>query len=194
MITKIHPKLIRKNISELPRKWCSRPYPGQSHGCPNVGKKRSLRGIRKDLQSRVIRECPRREEPQIRLLNEIFDLSKPVYIIYQIFNMGAYAEKLRTGSNKLKTRGQWYNKRYWQQVARKKLYDKIEKFLDSHKGTIVDICPEAHGVNFVTLMPEVGIQLKWYRPWPPEHDILHERYLENKAHQICLGGYPKKNL
>ncbi len=194
MIKKINPRLVKENISDKPQKWCMLSYPGHKEGCPNLSKKRSLKGIRKDLQSRVIRECPKIKKPQIRLLNQIFDLSKPIYVIYQLFNIGAYAEEMRTKQNKLKTRGQWYNSRYWQPVARKGLYKKIEKFLDTHDGTIVDICPEAHGINFCLLMPKINIKLKWFKEWPPEHETKKKGYLKNKEYQICLAGYPKKTF
>jgi hypothetical protein len=49
---------------------------------------------------------------------------------------------------------------------------------------IVDLCPEAHGINFIQVMNQIGIKLK-FGQWPPEHSI------DNVVYQIAMGGYPK---
>jgi hypothetical protein len=160
--------------------WCSLPYPKHPKGCPNYGSKRNLRGIRKDLKFRVIRECP----PTTQLINDIFNFSKPIYLVYNKYPLGKDAEERRLSHPNLKTSGDWYNIRYWQGTARKQLYGEVTRFLEENPGTIVDLCPEAHGVNLLTLMQKIGIKLEFGK-WPPKHSLKNTRY------QIALGGYPK---
>lgn len=165
--------------------WCSLPYKLASStnklGCPNHGAVlRSLRGFEADVVGRVIRECP----PTRFLTRTIFDLERPVYVIFNVFPVGQFAEDLRQSSQKLKTPGGWYNFRYWQNVARKELYEKCTEFLHRFPGTIVDLCPEAHGVDLTKVMVHLGIDLE-FGVWPPAH------HLENVRYQICLGGCPK---
>ncbi len=176
MIVEIDPSIIR--FYDHVQDWCRNPYPKHPNGCPNYNsEQRSLRGIRPDLQSRVIRECP----PTV-LIDGVLRLSEPVYVIYTAFEVGKDAEQRRQTSEKLTTPGQWYNIRYWQPKARKKLYGEVERFLDDYPGSIVDLCPEAHGVNLFVLMKELDIKLRW-GPWPPEHSI------DNIVYQVALGGY-----
>jgi len=178
MIQEIDAKLI--DYDAKTQNWCLLPYPKHSHGCPNYGKHRSLDGIRADIKPRVIRECP----PSDFLINKIFDFSKPTYIIYNIYPVGKDADnRMKTNTN-LKTMAEFYNIRYWQNRARRKIYDEVENFLDNNPDTIVDLCPETHGVNYQTTMNKIDIKLKWGK-WPPEHSI------DNVVYQICLGGYPK---
>ncbi len=180
MITQIDPGIIQYN--KKIQEWCKLPYPKHPNGCPNYGSERSLRGIRKDLQERVIRECP----PVDRLIDDIFDFTQNVAIIYKTYPVGLDAEKRRISNPKLKTPGDWYNFRYWQDRARKELYAEVANYLDRDESTIVDLCPEAHGVNLVKLMRQVCVKLDFGK-WPPEHN------LDNIEYQIAMGGYaPKK--
>jgi hypothetical protein len=178
MIKEIDPQEIEFNPKT--QDWCRLPYPKHPKGCPNYdGAKRGLRGIRPDLRPRMIRECP----PTDITINHVFDLSRPVSIIYNVYEVGKDAEQRRLHNPRLTTPGGWYNIRYWQDRARAELYAEAAKFLDAHPDTIVDLCPETHGVNFTKLMRKIGIKLKWGQ-WPPEHS------LDNIVYQICLGGYP----
>ena len=178
MIVQINPKNIeyKQNF----QKWCTLPYPKHPAGCPNYGSKRNLKGIREYLRARVTRECP----PTPKLINDVLDFSKPVYLVYNKYALGKDAEARRINHPNLKTSGDWYNIRYWQGTARKQLYAEVARFLEENPGTIVDLCPEAHGVNLFTLMQKVGITLQFGK-WPPEHS------LENIRYQVALGGYPK---
>ena len=50
---------------------------------------------------------------------------------------------------------------------------------------VVDLCPEAHGVDLDSSMPKIGIEFTWFKEWPPKHSLDHIlRY-------IALGGYPR---
>jgi hypothetical protein len=180
MILEINPQALeyKRNFQN----WCTLPYPKHPRGCPNYGSKRDLRGIKKNLKSRVIRECP-----PTRLIDDVLDFSKSIYLIYNKYPLGKDAETRRLTHPNLKTNGDWYNLRYWQGTARKQLYLELTRFLEENPGTIVDLCPEAHGVNLLALMQKPGIDIKLeFGKWPPVHS------LENVKYQICLGGYPKR--
>jgi len=180
MITQINPKDIE--IKKDPDVWCLLAYKNHPEGCPNYGTKRGIRGFRKDLKSRIVRECP----PVKYLMNRVIDFKKPVSLIYNLYEVGKDAEQRRINRPNLKTPGQWYNLRYWQERARAQLRREVERYLDSNPNTIVDLNPEAHGVNLVMLMQKKGKKLE-FGDWPPKHCLSNVRY------QIALGGYPKKH-
>jgi len=180
MILTIKAKITKDIIpySSAIQNLCKCPYLKHPKGCPNYGHKRSLNGIRKDLRSRVIRECP----PTNYLIKDVFDFSKPLFIIYGKFKLGEFAEQMKQEHPKLKTIPMIYNLRYWQNNARKQLYAEVARFLDKHQDSIVDLCPEAHGVNLTKLMKNFDINLKWEYP-PKKHNLKNITYL------ISLGGF-----
>jgi hypothetical protein len=170
--------------SEEVQGYCTLPYPDHPEGCPNHGHERFLSGIREDLRFRFVRECP-----PAMLEYLVLDYESPLYVIFEPYPVGMDADRrMNDPETKLSTLGQFYNLRYWQGAARKHLYREAERFLDDNPGTIVDLCPEAHGVNLLTLMyKELGIALQFH-DWPPkQHDLDLVKY------QICLGGYPAGN-
>jgi hypothetical protein len=178
MIIKIDPRkmIYRQHVQEF----CRNPYPKHPYGCPNVGHFRPLTGIANDLKPRVIRECP----PTGLLIDQIIDLGRSIYLIYTEYPVGKNAEERRQTHPNLRFPAEWYNVRYWQNRARAMLYAEAEKFLRVNEGTIVDLCPEAHGIFFFPLMrDQAGIKLRW-GAWPPVHDV------SNIVYQACLGGYP----
>jgi len=164
MIIPINPSIIeyKSNIRNL----CRVPYHGHSKGCPNFGKKQG---------------CP----PNQKLINEIFDFEKELYLIYNEFNVGNFAQRM------LEMHPEWenfprqiYNPRRWQPVARKEHKQEIINFFIQYPNSLVNSSPEANGVNVSKLMKSVGIELNWN--WPPEHN------LENKTYIVSLGGYKIK--
>lgn len=142
-------------INGTVRKLCYTPYPNHPKGCPNYGKRES---------------CP----PQAPYFKSVFDMSKPIYAIYNVFNLGEHVEKMWA-----KHPG-WTDRQlrcvlYWQGTARKRLREKIGEFMLAHPEVdIVETCPEAMGVNVTATMAAVGIELEW----PPV----------NVAYQIALAG------
>ena len=179
MIVRIDPSrmIYRRHVQDF----CKNSYPKHPRGCPNVGHFRPLTGIATDLKTRVIRECP----PTELLIDQILDLARSVYLIYTEYPVGKDAEERRQTHPNLRFPAEWYNVRYWQNRARALLYAEAEKFLRENEGTIVDLCPETHGVLFFPLMREqVGVKLQW-GTWPPAHDV------SNVVYQACLGGYPE---
>jgi len=178
MILRIDPGTIRfrRQTQEL----CGNPYPKHPRGCPNIGYFRPLDGIAADLKGRVTRECP----PTEILIDEILDFGQGTYLIYTQYPVGKDADERRRTHPNLRFPAEWYNVRYWQNRARARLYAEAQKFLKENPGTIVDLCPEAHGVLLFPLMrDQAGIKLRW-GTWPPKHDV------SNVVYQACLGGYP----
>lgn len=143
------------------RELCTRRYAGHPHGCPNHGKRPS---------------CP----PAAPRIHERLDLARPVFIVWNRFDLGAHVERMRARHPDW-SRRQLVCCLYWQQGARKKLQAEIVAFLVDNPGTrcrVIVSCPEACGVNVTETMKAVGIELEW----PPK------RY----AYQVALVGCPAR--
>jgi hypothetical protein len=126
------------------RRLCSRPYPLHPKGCPNFGKNP---------------RCP----PKIGLLDKVFDLGHPCWIIYNVFEIGTHVEKMRRLHPDWSER-QLYCCLYWQGTARKELKKEIEKFHqteDPLKQCLVTTCPEAMGLNVTETMRRAAIEIEW---------------------------------
>jgi predicted metal-binding protein len=139
---------------------CIKPYPLHPHGCPNFGK--------------AIR-CP----PAVGLLEEVYDLQKPSYTIYNVFDLDAHVGKMRRLHPNWSER-QLYCCLYWQGKARKELKSEVEKFhrtKDPMKELLVTTCPEAMGLNVTETMRRAGIKLEW----PPVEIAL----------QVAFAGIPR---
>lgn len=161
MIISINPSRIeyKHSIQNI----CKAPYYGHPKGCPNFGKKNG---------------CP----PEQKLIDEIFDFEKELYLIYTEFMVGEFAEKMKLMHPEWENfPRQLYNPRRWQPTARKEHKNEIINFFIQYPNTIVDSSPEAKGVNVSNLMKIIGVELNW--KWPPEHN------LENKTYLVSLGGY-----
>lgn len=140
MYIKVNP-IIDVNMRSL----CKSPYPNHPKGCPNYNKKDG---------------CP----PKALIFNELIDISKTVYAVYNKFDFGKHVQKMR---NKHPA---WSKRQvecclYWQPRARSQLKEGIASFLMEHPGLFVVKCPEACGVNLTQTMMDVGIKLEW----PPVH-------------------------
>jgi hypothetical protein len=143
------------------RSLCYAPYPGhEKHGCPNYGKKD---------------RCP----PKAPLIRDLIDLSKPCYAIYNVFDLGAFVEKMR------EKHPTWSYRQlscclYWQPGARRVLKDELKGFAREHRGLVLLGTAEACGVNWTETMKSVGIELQW----PPT----------KFAYQIVLAGHPISDI
>lgn len=148
---------------DSPRSMCVREYPNHKKGCPNYGKKEG---------------CP----PSAPMFDSVYDLSKPIFAIYNVFNFKRHVKRMRD------KHPDWSKRQlecclYWQNGARKELRKKIELFQSAFKGItgkehIITIVPEAMGVNVTETMKKVGIEIEW----PPV----------NIAFQIAFGGIRKE--
>lgn len=136
-------------IDESVRALCCEPYPNHPDGCPNYGERAT---------------CP----PQAALLADALDLDKPVWAIWNVFDLAAHVERMRT-RHPAWTWRQLACCLYWQPTARKALRGEIAMFLaerlgEGAAGLRVIGCPEACGVNVTATMARLGERLEW----PPE--------------------------
>jgi predicted metal-binding protein len=123
------------------RSLCRKPYSGHTKGCPNFGKKKF---------------CP----PGMKHLDDLIDLRKEVFAIYNVFDFKSHIEKMRSKHPNW-TKRQLECCLYWQGTARKNLKNEIKKFLSGNKGFFIVQTPEAAGCNLTRTMGEVGILLEW---------------------------------
>ena len=142
-----------------PRGLCVKIYSNHKKGCPNYGKNDQ--------------RCP----PNVPIFDTVYDLSKPVYAIYNIFSFKNHIERMREKHLKWSQR-QLECCLYWQGKARKQLRERIEVFESIFKGYVITNCPEGMGVNVTKTMENVGIEIEW----PPC----------NVTYQIAFAGQPKE--
>jgi len=146
---------------------CTKPYQGHPRGCPNWDKKDG---------------CP----PQARPLGEVMDLKRPIYVVWNRFNLGAHVDKMQIKHPKWSER-QIYCCLYWQTAARKQLQWEISEalmdiiqFTDFGPGDdpLILTCPEACGVNVTATLELTGQRDV---EWPPIR----------VAYQVALIGHKK---
>lgn len=149
-IIEVKPVIIRP-VHSL----CVRPYPDHDNGCPNYGKKKG---------------CP----PGVPMFDKFYDLSKPVYAIYNVFDFKGHVDRMK------EKHPDWSKRQiecclYWQGTARKELKERVEIFRRlTARRYVVNTVPEAMGVNVTETMKRVGVELEW----PPV----------NVAYQIAMAG------
>jgi predicted metal-binding protein len=138
---------------------CCREYPNHKKGCPNFNKKEG---------------CP----PKAEYFDKVYDLSKPIYAIYNIFDFKSHVEKMKK-NNPTWTKRQVECCLYWQPKARNQLLVHMREFYREYGSQYkITTCPEAMGVNITDTMKNAGIILEW----PPE----------NITYQIALAGIPNE--
>lgn len=128
-------------VEERVRGWCKLPYPGHPKGCPNYGRKTT---------------CP----PQVGMVDGIYDLSKPHYLVVIEFDLAKHVDKM------LSKHPDWTDKQcrcvlYWQGTARKELRNLTQGFIQFLGEELIHTdCPEAMGVNLFKTCYKAGIRLK----------------------------------
>ena len=140
------------------RALCVKAYAGHAKGCPNFNEKPG---------------CP----PQAPMIEDVLDLSQPVFAIWNFFDMAGHVAKMKA------KHPDWSDRQlrcclYWQAGARKKLKETIRAFLREQGRLKVVGCPEACGVNVTETMKSAGIILEW----PPV----------SIAYQVVLAGCPRR--
>jgi hypothetical protein len=133
--------LITPIISRRMRAMCVKPYPLHPKGCPKFG---------------LCESCP----PAIRFFEDYFDLSQPVYAVWNIFPIGEHVARMRMAHPDWSER-QLHCVLYWQAGARKRLESEIAEFLLTHPGLVVTRCPEAMGLNVTETLAAAGVTLEW---------------------------------
>jgi len=135
------------------------PYPGHPKGCPNWNRRAT---------------CP----PQAPLLTDLLDLARPVYCVFNRFDLGAHVDRMR------RRHPDWSGRQlrcclYWQGTARKQLRQKVSSLLVREPSLLPVYVPEACGVDVTATMASLGIKLEW----PPV----------KVAYQVALVGTPKQD-
>jgi hypothetical protein len=147
-------------VSRRMRALCVAAYPLHPKGCPKYGKCDS---------------CP----PAIRFFEDYFDLSQPVYAVWNVFPIGEHVERMRAAHPDWSER-QLFCVLYWQAGARKQLEGEIAEFLLTHPELVVTRCPEAMGLNVTETLSAAGVALEW----PPVRFAL----------QVAVAGTPGRLL
>lgn len=127
-------------IDERTREWCKFPYPGHPKGCMNYGKSE---------------ECP----PKVKLVHEVFDLSKQHWFAVESFDLQEHAAKMKA------LHPDWSEAQqkcclYWQNGVRKKQRQTCDEFIKNHSGYIFTLIPEAMGVNVFRTMHRCGWKIR----------------------------------
>ena len=141
-------------IDEGVRQLCYQSYPLHPKGCPNYGKRET---------------CP----PKAKLVNEIIDISAPVYAVWNVFDLASHVEKMKLAHPNWSQR-QLNCCLYWQPKARKSLRGELAFFGMGLLGNVILTCPEACRVNVTATMASIGEILEW----PPV----------TKTYQVAIAG------
>ena len=133
--------LVKPVIDFSVRLLCYKAYPGHKRGCPNYDRRYS---------------CP----PKCPKINQVINLKKPIYIIWNMFDFYKHCQKM------LSLHPKWSDRQvkcclYWQGKARKQLQNEIRKFRQDHPNNQVLYPPEAYGINITGTMKTIGIKLEW---------------------------------
>ena len=156
MIFKVEPVIAYRECLRL----CVKPYYNHKKGCPNFGKKKG---------------CP----PGTPAFHSVYNLSKPVYAIYNVFNFRDHIERMKVKHSNWSQR-QLECCLYWQGTARKELRIEIEKFKQMFPSEyVITKCPEGMGVLVTNTMRKIGVSLEW----PPK----------NFTYQIAFAGILKES-
>ncbi len=144
------------------RNLCYKPYYNHPKGCPNYGKRSG---------------CP----PAAPLINEVLDLSQPVWAAWVKFNLAKHRERMR-GKHPKWSRRQLDCCLYWQGTLMKGLRREVTYFINAQTyldyGILEAIYyPEAMGVNVTATLEGIGVTLEW----PPEK-IVHKVALIGSPH------------
>lgn len=147
------------------RRLCVAEYPGHPKGCPNYGKKKG---------------CP----PNVPVFDKIYDLSQPVYAIYNRFDIGTHMARMRA------KHPDWSERQvrcclYWQNGARIENDKHIALFLQSHLDYETETCPEAMGVDVTATMERSAIILEW-----PPRVFAYQIALAAKLKEAGTGAIP----
>ena len=129
--------ILNYNVISL----CRHPYYNHKNGCPNWNKKEG---------------CP----PKVKMYDKVYDLSKPIYIIYNEFDLKSHIDNLKI-KYPIWSIHQLKCCLYWQPKARKQLDKQISEFKKQFPEYVIDKCPEAKGVDLSATMKTLGIDLEW---------------------------------
>lgn len=124
--------------------WCRLAYPGHPRGCPKyAGACFGKNGRKKQ-----------------RFIDEFIDTSKPMYIVYNEFDLEAFSKSLKA------RHPDWSDRQtrcvlYWQKGAKKSLREKVKCAVNAitPKPDFIESSPEEFGVNLYATCLRVGLKL-----------------------------------
>lgn len=152
MIEKINPKIIP--YDNAIRSLCRLPYKGHAKGCQNFGCRET---------------CP----PKLPLVNEVFDFSKDIYIIYTEFKVGEFAEKMKL---KHGHKSGWDEKEFPQYHKKGRMYvEKVKSILKNKNPDWTEkYFPKKNPVNWKS-------SGNWYNPrrWQETDRFNHRQEVKN---------------
>ncbi len=134
-------KVSDLRINHKAREWCRLPYPGHKLGCPNFNHSQ---------------RCP----PSAPLIEDYFDLTKPVYLVAVRFNLAEHVSRM------LSLHPGWSDRQarcvlYWQSKVNRELEDAAKEFsVRLGEELTYTTCPEAMGVNVIATAQKIGIPVK----------------------------------
>ena len=125
-------QIVTPSVDPSVRRLCTKPYPLHAKGCPNFDKRPN---------------CP----PLAQLITQILDMNKPVWAIFNRYNLAAHVERMRLKHPNFSD-AQLLCCLYLQSQARKQLREEIKRFQKENPGLDVVSCPEACGMNITATM------------------------------------------
>ncbi len=160
MIIKINPEIVP--YDNMIRSLCVIPYRGHSKGCINFNKKD---------------KCPLRP-----LITEVLDFSKELYLIYTVFPIGEFAERMR------KMHPEWKELTY-NHEKNKFSQSIINRLKDNHKDWPEEYFPK-HSEN------QWNSSRRWYNPriWQETPRKKHRDELEkfvNAYPDLVVNNFPE---
>ena len=123
--------------------WCALPYPGHPKGCPYFDKRD---------------ECPTRT-PHV---TEVYDLTRPMYFVYNEFDLEAHIERMRAKHPGWSER-QLRNVLYWQRTSKKEVGRRARMAIEMLKVDCIYHRPEAIGINMYATARHSGLKLEKIR-------------------------------
>jgi len=132
--------IAQPRINYKAREWCKLPYPDHPKGCPNYGHKST---------------CP----PTVPLLETLYDLSKPSYLVVVEFDLAGHVHKM------LAKHPDWTERQtrcvlYWQGGVRKQLQAEVDYYLRIIPDLVATLCPEAMGMNVIATAQLAGVPVR----------------------------------
>jgi hypothetical protein len=111
------------------------------------------------------------------MFDEVFDISKPVYLVYYKYDIKSHMEKMKKRHPHWSER-QLRNVLYWQGTAKKMHRLEMDKFRLKYGHLGYELAtPEALGVDVTKTLAMAGINLEW----PPR----------NFSYRVAFAAIPK---
>jgi hypothetical protein len=139
--------LIKLNaliLTKRTKSWCRAPYPGHPKGCPNYWGK-----------------CFAGGKDQLILADRFIDVNKPMYIVYNEFDLAAHMARMKEKHPTWSER-QLRNIYYWQNRSHAQLNKLVIQALKDIYGqphSIVVLSGEGNGVNLYATCAIHGLKL-----------------------------------